>query len=247
MDLYSVLGVAKDASLVEITKAYRKLALKFHPDRNSKGTEKFQQVSIAYEVLSDDNQRAVYDSTGTFDGCEGGSMSDDLAKKAQAFKLDEEQVGDMISNFYDNYACSEEEESDILEAYNKTGGNFSKMLTRELLFRNEHGEITRIKEVIEKLVRQRAITTTLEWQKTANKEKVRKLEMKYEKERYEADEMLAEFENTRKKSRSEDKVTNLKALIQGRHQKQQQAFDDQLKRMEEKFVKGKKSTRREHR
>jgi DnaJ family protein C protein 9 len=243
MDLYSVLHVEKDASLVEITKAYRRLALKYHPDRNVKGTEKFQKISIAYEVLADDNQRAVYDATGSFEGS-GEAMPDELAKKAQEFRLDEDRVGDMINNFYDNYAGSPEEEADIVESYNKTGGNFAKMIARDIIFRNERGEITRFKELIEKLIRQRVVTTTLEWQKTANKEKVRKMEMKFEKERYEADEVLAEMEDSKKKNRKEDQVSNLKALILNRHQKQQAAFENQIKNLEDKYVTGKKSARR---
>ena len=243
MDLYAVLRVEKDASLVEITKAYRRLALRFHPDRNAKGMEKFQQVSIAYEVLSDDNQRAVYDATGSFEGS-GETMPDELAKKAQEFRLDEDRVGDMINNFYDNYAGSPEEEADLIESYNKTDGNFAKMIARDMIFRNERGEVTRFKELLEKLIRQRKITTTLEYNKTANKEKVRKMEMKFEKERYEADEMLEEMEKDRKASRKDNQVSNLKALMLNRHQKQQKAFESQIKSLEDKYVTGKKSARR---
>lgn len=66
-DYYATLGVARDASPEEIKKAYRKKALECHPDRNQgnpKAEAQFKLVSEAYEVLSDDNRRRVYDQYG---------------------------------------------------------------------------------------------------------------------------------------------------------------------------------------
>jgi len=63
-DYYSVLGVDKDASTDEIKKAYRKLAMKYHPDRNpddKQAEEKFKEINEANEVLSDPEKRAKYD------------------------------------------------------------------------------------------------------------------------------------------------------------------------------------------
>ncbi|MGJ8670154.1 MAG: molecular chaperone DnaJ [Oceanococcus sp.] len=66
-DYYKVLGVAKDASAAEIKKAYRRLAMKHHPDRNpgdAKSEEAFKEASEAYEVLADQEKRATYDRYG---------------------------------------------------------------------------------------------------------------------------------------------------------------------------------------
>ena len=86
-DYYEVLGVSKDASDSEIKKAYRKRAMKFHPDRNSEDPEaerKFKEASEAYEVLSDDQQRQRYDQfghqgvNGGFGGRGGGAGFEDM-------------------------------------------------------------------------------------------------------------------------------------------------------------------------
>ena len=77
-DLYQVLGVDRNASAEEIKKAYRTLAMKYHPDRN-KGDEekkkKFQQISNAYSVLSDEQKRRQYDMYGSYSNSSASSSS----------------------------------------------------------------------------------------------------------------------------------------------------------------------------
>jgi molecular chaperone DnaJ len=66
-DCYDVLGVDKNASKEEIKKSYRKLAIKYHPDKNpdDKGSEdKFKEATEAYEILGDDQRRRLYDQFG---------------------------------------------------------------------------------------------------------------------------------------------------------------------------------------
>ena len=66
-DFYEVLGLAKNASKEDIRKAYRKLAMKYHPDRNPDSKEaedKFKEVKEAYEILYDDEKRSAYDRFG---------------------------------------------------------------------------------------------------------------------------------------------------------------------------------------
>lgn len=66
-DYYQIFGVSRDASQDEIKKAYRKLALKYHPDRNrenKEAQEKFKEINMAYEVLNDSEKRKRYDQFG---------------------------------------------------------------------------------------------------------------------------------------------------------------------------------------
>lgn len=75
VNYYDILGVAKGASDVEIKKAYRKLAMKWHPDKNpdvaEEASKKFQEIGEAYDVLSDLQKRAIYDQYG-YEGLRDG-------------------------------------------------------------------------------------------------------------------------------------------------------------------------------
>lgn len=73
-DYYKILGLQKGATDDDIKKAYRKLALKYHPDKNKSAgaEEKFKEVAEAYEVLSDKKKRDIYDAYGE-EGLKGGS------------------------------------------------------------------------------------------------------------------------------------------------------------------------------
>src|ERR1700744_5857895 len=66
-DYYEILGVSKSSSTDEIKKAYRKVAMQYHPDRNpgdKSAEEKFKEAAEAYEILSDQDKRAQYDRYG---------------------------------------------------------------------------------------------------------------------------------------------------------------------------------------
>lgn len=123
VDLYAVLSLTSDAKLDDIKKAYRRLALVYHPDKQATATEdrkaeastKFQQIGFAYAVLSDEKRRQRYDSTGkTDEGFDMGAGEDgwdayfeELFDRVTRGKLDEmkkEYQGQLLTRH--NHLCS---------------------------------------------------------------------------------------------------------------------------------------------
>jgi len=93
MDYYEVLGMAKTATPEELKKAYRKLALKYHPDKNQgdkKAEERFKQISEAYAVLSDKDKRQQYDTYGA-EGFQQRYSQEDIFRGAD--------IGDILREF----------------------------------------------------------------------------------------------------------------------------------------------------
>ncbi len=96
-DYYEILGVGRNATKEELKKAYRQMAMKYHPDRNpgdKEAEEKFKEAAEAYEVLSDDTKRANYDRFG-HDGVKGGFSSGGFT-----------DINDIFSHFSDIFGGS---------------------------------------------------------------------------------------------------------------------------------------------
>jgi len=83
-EYYKILEVSENATQEEIKKAYRKLALIYHPDKNPSGEEKFKEIAEAYAVLSDPDKRKNYDAGG-----DGSSFDfdDDWYEREKARKI----------------------------------------------------------------------------------------------------------------------------------------------------------------
>jgi DnaJ-class molecular chaperone len=115
-DYYSILNLEKNASLEEIKKSYKKLALQFHPDKNQgneEATEKFKEVSEAYSVLSNDDKRRQYDVMGSadddFDEFNGGedpfAVFNSIFKQHLSSFMNMQYDKDInISNIFSNFS-----------------------------------------------------------------------------------------------------------------------------------------------
>ena len=101
-DYYDVLGVTKSASKDEIKKAYRKLALKYHPDKtkgDKTSEEKFKEASEAYHVLSDEKRKTNYDQFGhaAFEGAGGGGQG------FGGFDFNSSSFSDIFEDFFGDF------------------------------------------------------------------------------------------------------------------------------------------------
>lgn len=112
MNYYDVLGVPKNASDDEIKKAYRKLAMKYHPDRNNNSKEaedKFKDIQTAYDVLSDKDKRSHYDLFGNDSGggFNSGSYREGYNPYSGSFEFDSnfdnETSGFSFSDIFENF------------------------------------------------------------------------------------------------------------------------------------------------
>ncbi|MBN2050874.1 MAG: molecular chaperone DnaJ [Spirochaetales bacterium] len=103
-DYYEVLGVSKSASQEDIKKAYRKLAIQFHPDKNAgdkHSEERFKEATEAYEVLSNEKKRQAYDQFG-FAGVEGMGGGEGSHDFSSVFRDFEDIFGDM-GGFFNSF------------------------------------------------------------------------------------------------------------------------------------------------
>jgi molecular chaperone DnaJ len=100
-DFYEILGVGRGADGTELKRAYRKLALELHPDRNpgdSQAESRFKEASEAYQVLADPEKRAMYDRFG-HDGPRGGGFGGGFSNVGDIFSAFGDIFGDMFGGF----------------------------------------------------------------------------------------------------------------------------------------------------
>lgn len=140
-NLYTdVLNVSSDATPSQLRKAYYKLCLKYHPDKLSPNLtndekelakKKFQAISLAYTILSDEEKRKEYDETGDLydDDEELSSSKEGMKQWTDYFNAVFPKVTTAdIDAFEVKYKCSDEEEADVLKYYTQFKGDLNKMV-----------------------------------------------------------------------------------------------------------------------
>lgn len=235
-NFYDIIGVPKNASQAEIAKAYRIRSLACHPDRNPAGADAFKALGAAYEVLRDEEKRAVYDATGRVEGA--GSEQPNLQG---------EDMDQLVGDFYASYRGSAEEVDDLIESFKKLKGDFGKMATEHLLFQNLPGEVERLRDVAKGLVESGVLPSTPSWEKTADAATLARLKKRMKREREEAAEALKELSlpagGKGGKKGAEGGMDSLRAMILSRQADNANAFHSHLDDMEKRYA-GKKTSKR---
>ncbi|ORY81318.1 hypothetical protein BCR37DRAFT_404517 [Protomyces lactucae-debilis] len=131
---YTILAVDSKATEKDVRSAYRKLALKTHPDKvpaaeREEADVKFKEIAWAYAILSDDKKRKLYDTTGRTDG-EGGDFDWDAFMTQQYKVVIDEGVIEQVKKEYQN---SEEERRDVVAAYKKAKGDWTRLFEQVML------------------------------------------------------------------------------------------------------------------
>ncbi|PWY74435.1 DnaJ-domain-containing protein [Aspergillus heteromorphus CBS 117.55] len=245
-DLYDILGVSEDATPDQIKTAYRKLALKHHPDKapaklKDEANRTFQQIAFAYAILSDERRRRRFDLTGsTAEAVEADDDFDwmDFYREQFSSAIDT----NALDKLKQEYQGSEDEVKDILAAYENFRGDMDKIYDSVMLS-NVIDDDARFRAIIDTAIAEDRIK---EYKKYVEEpEKKRQLRLKRaQREAEEAEELGKEIEEKKAagkgkgnkggngKKKGAGDLNDLAALIQQRQTSRAASFFD---RLEEKY------------
>ncbi|KAH9864286.1 hypothetical protein J1614_010220 [Plenodomus biglobosus] len=239
IDPYEVLGLEQEATGDDVKKAYRKLALKHHPDKAAEGEKEaahktFQEIAFAYAVLSDDRRRRRYDLTGsTAETLEDDGDFDWLKFYREQFEnvVNEEAIN-RVANEYKN---SSEERRDLIKAYKKCKGNLDAMYQLVMLSDILEDD-DRFRQILDEEIEKGTIESfplyASQTDATRQKAKDRETKRREDFQKQEAKKEAAGEANGKGKAKSKktagDDMAGLAALIQQRQKARAGNFFDQL-------------------
>ncbi|KAF7162371.1 hypothetical protein CNMCM6106_009343 [Aspergillus hiratsukae] len=212
-DLYEVLGVKEDATQDEIKSAYRKLALKHHPDKvpadqKDEAHTKFQQIAFAYAILSDERRRRRFDRTGSTASAVAGDEDFDWA----------EFYRDLYSNLVDTdaiekikkeYQGSAEEEKDLLEAFDCHRGDMDRVY-ESVMLSNVLDDDERFHAIIDRAIAEGKVESYKKYTDEPAKKRQTRIK-RAQQEAKEAEELAKELEEKKKpKTEVKEKATATK-------------------------------------
>lgn len=247
---YDILEVTKSSTPIEIKKSYKRLCLKYHPDKIQQASsiedrEFFPKLQFAYSILSDSIKRQRYDNTGSL-GVGEDDIDDEYFNWKDYFdSMNEKITIDMIEEDKLKYQHSTEEKDDILHNFVYYEGDFIKLF--EVIPHLDFDEALedRVFRLIEDAINNQEFDAELvqatlkSWEKyrKSRKTKVKQMLKKLAKEAKEAEELEKQIKDKGKRSLKNE--NDLKSLIQSR---QSNRMDSLIDKLETKYAdkKGKK-------
>ncbi|KAA1471186.1 DnaJ-domain-containing protein [Dentipellis sp. KUC8613] len=199
VDLYAVLKLESSAKTEDIKKAYRKLALVYHPDKHAtsddaakaEASHKFQQISFAFTILGDEKRRERYDKTGKTD--EGLDMGEEEGGWEAYFEdLFDRVTKEKLDEMKKEYQGSDEEVDDLKQAYTNTDGSIDEIMKH--IPHSTHDDEARFIVLISKLIRDGELPSRPTWESSIKDEKAKLVRKKQaDKEAKEAEDLAREL------------------------------------------------------
>ncbi|XP_030520557.1 chaperone protein dnaJ 6 [Rhodamnia argentea] len=220
MSLYEILGMERTATQQEIKKAYYKLALRLHPDKNpgdEEAKEKFQQLQKVISILGDEEKRALYDQTGCVDDADlAGEVAQNLHEYFRAvYKVVTEAD---IEEFEANYRGSDSEKNDLIDLYEKFKGNMNRLFC-SMLCSDPKLDSHRFKDIIDDAIAAGTLKTTKAYQKWAKQ--ISKTE--------------PPTDPLRKRGKAKKKSDDLLTIISQRRSERKEHFDSMFSSLVNKY------------
>ncbi|CAG10064.1 unnamed protein product, partial [Tetraodon nigroviridis] len=228
-NLYEILGIEKDAAEGDVRRSYYKVSLKVHPDRAPEdplATEKFQVLGQVYAVLSDTEQRAVYDEQGLVDEDSDILRQDRCWEDYWRLLFPKITLQDIL-DFEKTYKGSEEEKRDVIQLYLQHKGDMDA-ITASVLCSNQEDE-PRICSIIQAAIDDGAVKAFAAFTRESEKKKKAR--------RRKADREQREAEERQKEMGLGQEDDSLVMMLQQRQKSREKQFNSFLSDLEAKYSK----------